>query len=119
MAVKHDLAKGAPETATRALERKVGYAVSAWTLMWLSLECSILSVANHINKPKGAARGALEAASTRKHKSESTTQAPRKRHQGAPTGAHRDASAGRLTARSNNRRAQNAAAQNKTFDSND
>ena len=58
-AVEHDLAKGAPETATRALERKVGYAISAWTLMWLSLECSILSVANHINKPKGAARGPM------------------------------------------------------------
>lgn len=40
-------------------ETEVGYAVSAWTLMWLSLECSILSVANHINKPKGAARGPI------------------------------------------------------------
>lgn len=28
-----------------------------WTLAWISLECTILSVANHINKAKGAARG--------------------------------------------------------------
>ena len=56
-AVDHDLTIKGKEDLLTTLGRKVGSRPERWTLLWLSLECSSMSVANAMNQATGSAHG--------------------------------------------------------------
>ena len=56
-AVNHDLASKGKEDILTTLARKVGARPRRWTLVWMSLECSSMSIANAINQATGSAHG--------------------------------------------------------------
>jgi hypothetical protein len=55
-AVNHDFTVAGKDLLT-ALEKKVGRAIRGWLMLWLSPECSPMSIGNAMNQQKGAAHG--------------------------------------------------------------
>jgi hypothetical protein len=56
-AVNHDLTIRGKEDLFTTIAKKVGRAVRNWALLWMSLECSSMSIANAINQATGSAHG--------------------------------------------------------------
>jgi hypothetical protein len=56
-AVKHDFTERGKVDLLTTLEKKVGRAVGTWLMLWMSPECSPLSIGNAMNQAKGAAHG--------------------------------------------------------------
>ena len=56
-AINHDFTANESRGLMRGVARKAGVSTRKWTLAWLSLECSPLSIANAINQASGTAHG--------------------------------------------------------------
>lgn len=56
-AVHHDLTERGKQDLLSTIAKKVGRSVQSWTLLWMSLECSNMSIANAINQATGSAHG--------------------------------------------------------------
>jgi hypothetical protein len=71
-AVHHDLTVRGKKDLLTTIAKKVGPGPSKWTLLWMSLECSSMSVANAMNQGTGSAHG--KWASTEKNKVNATAE---------------------------------------------
>jgi hypothetical protein len=69
-AVTHDLTIATEGGVLQAIAKKAGRSISKWTMVWLSPECSPLSIANAINQMNGSAHG--KWASTEKNMGNTT-----------------------------------------------
>ena len=69
-AVNHDLTAVTAGGVLKAIAKKAGRAVNTWTMVWLSPECSPLSIANAINQKSGSAHGRW--ATTEKNRKEAS-----------------------------------------------
>jgi len=69
-AITHDLTTVTKGGVLKAIAKKAGRAVKSWTMVWLSPECSPLSIANAINQKSGSAHG--KWASTEKNRREAS-----------------------------------------------
>ena len=56
-AIHHDLTDKGKMDLISTIAKKAGRAAKNWTLLWMSLECSPMSIANAINQASGTAHG--------------------------------------------------------------